>query len=517
MPVFSFVRPGVCHQALEKEGAENGGGAGVSKGTSEHPQLLETNVDPYGKGVPRELHETEREGQLYGLGEKFNSKVDEEGKSRRDGRYLFVVARDVDGARRVMVVPRFDFDRVDEKYLSTHRSMFRKYADVFGPHPQIEVMGELEIRKGTVVAYNNKAGTAFDLNEAKKPELFQARKNIAESMGIDLSHASRVVNYAEIVNLEPKEQAQELGRHLDEVVYVETVKAMRAHPMTKKLLDKFDDLIHRAYALSPEVDDPKRILSFKSPLLKDFDEDVDGGFLVRVGTSQEDSPVVSLRGSIINREEGALEFARDLDLLERIVLHGENKKKGISSPKVASSLWGPLEQEFASMLSDSTDTTYQTMRSKVFELSGKEIDPIEARKNLKVGVWRVKDQQRALLERGYAKSLMETQLLLSNVQTRFAKADGSFDFEKFSKEVNFLEEDQFLDEGVAKQMLYNILIESRKPDGDPVKLYDTYRKEAENAPEEEIEKFPNPSFVVGSFLRALNLRLPEDIDPIEDP
>jgi len=510
LPAFSFVRPGICRQALGAEGFEGGSGAALPNSIrSSQPELLKAVVDPYGKGVPREAHETEREGHLYNLGEKFDSRTDEKGKLRRDGRYLFVVARDVDGARRIMTVPRFDFERADGKYLSTHRSMFRKYPDVFGPNPQIEVMGELEIRKGIVLGYNSKAGTAFDANEAENPDLFHARKQIAESMGIDLSKADRVVNFAEIASLDVRQQGRALGRHLDEAAYVETVKAMRDHPMTKTLLKKYDDLIQRAYALFPDLNDPKRILDMNSPLLKDISSAVDGTFLVRLSSSQEDSPVVTLLGSVINREEGALEFARDMDIFEQIVLHGENMKSGKSTADQDRTIEkGPLEKQYAAMMLDSSDSSYKNMRSKVFELSGKAIDPIAARKMLKVGKWIVQRQHEFLLNSGQGDALMDTQFLLTHMQERYGEDnfEGSFNFEKFSREFQVLEDDQVFDEGVAKQMLHNLLLESSKPDGDPTGLYASYLQKAESAHEDDMYDNPRPDLVVSSLLRAMGIR-----------
>ncbi|MEZ4816307.1 MAG: hypothetical protein R3A80_14070 [Bdellovibrionota bacterium] len=503
----------ICRQALQTEDHANGGGLPSSSKTATQTEFLRTNVDPYGKGLPRETHETEREGQLYPIGEKFNARLDENGKLRKDGRYLFAVARDIDGVRRIMTVPRFDFERADGKFLSTHRSMFRKYSDVFGPTPQIEVMGELEIRQGMVTGYNSKAGTAFDVSEAQNPALFNARKEIAESMGIDLTKADRVINYAKTVALNQNEQKRELGRHLDEETYVEAALAMRKDPTTALLLKKYDDLIHRAYTLFPEETAPKRIIRMDSPLLEGFEipKELEGPMLGDMSAIQEDSPVAMISGKVINNEEGALGFAKNLDMLEQILLYAENKKNGQATHNVDWETWkGPLEIQYTAMLKSSTNTTYQTMRSRLLELSEIKIDPIEARKMLKVGEWPVKEEYKYLILSGQSHKLMDAQFLISNIQERFKANDkeGTFDFERFSKEVQLLEEDQLIDENVARKMILELIVESKNPNGDPVGLYHSYLKKAESAHEDDLYETPSPDFVISSFLRAMNLERP---------
>lgn len=507
----------ICRHALGVEGSENGGASNpTSKATTSRPDDLKTAVNPYGDGFVREAHETEREGQLYNVNENFNSKVDEKGNPRKDGRYLFVVARDIDGVRRIMVVPRFDFDRADGKFLSTHRSMFRKYRDVFGPTPSIEVMGEIEINAGTVVSYNNKAGTGYDPKEAEDPHLFEQRKAIAESMGIDLSKADRVVNYTPIaIEAEKnKEKARIPGRHIEEEEFVVRMKLLYEQPILREMIQKQDNLVQRAYALFPQniEKNPKRIFNFKEepllslgiPLLEQ------GNLEMTTSLSQDHGAGTMMANMLINNNSGALPFAKYLDNFEKLVLYLEAKKDGktLSVPDWTKDQ-SDLPSRYLAQHAQSGEKTVNDTRQKILMAEGRP-DPLEPEKNLKILNWSLTPGEKHYLTSDEKRNeIINAQLLLEELRERFGitkDRGGPFDYKKFSETMRFDEDNGFTEDHIANKMIYDLLMESERSGGQPLKLYDEMSKSAEAAPEDDMYMNPLPSTVVGAYLRILGIR-----------
>lgn len=487
-----------CYTSLKYEDFSAGGG-GLAKLFREEP--LPLIVDAYGRNFPREAHEAEKAGYLYPVGKKFDARVDEDGKPRADGRYLFVVARDRQGNRRIMVVPRFEFQKADGKYLNTHRTMFRKYPDTFGPTPYVEVMGEMELLNGIVYSYNNKAGTAYDVREATQPELFRRRVAIAESMGIDLGEAEHVVNYAVIEAAKNPADKFMPGRHIEEEDYINITKHYYENPVTKRLIEHYDTLVQKMYTLFPEHGKRRPTVPYplddvqKAPF--NMPKADAAGLSVILHSSQIDRPATVLSRGLAREKDGALGFSRMLDRMNYIVQTEEARQQGKAMPS-----WEAFEKTYEKQ---HTEDIAQRRYDKLHEDTRRILNFGAVGEEAKGFTWKVEMRYQHYIDNDYTKEqVLRAQLLMGELRKRFGitqELGGPFDFKKFS-EIKFSDEDPF-EEHVAQKMIYELLEESEKKDGNPMRLFDEMYKRAEAANEDEIHLYPYPGLIVSAYLRAL--------------